>query len=160
MNIRVRFWCFYIGSYKFALEVIFSELCNNPSPCKVSMVLSGDLVAPLTVSAAPEVCPTGSPRQGSLALGYSTVLVIPSRNGQLCRMEWEERVPNPHRSHDVTNQSMRCALPNLTRIKRRPGLAYASTHESALLQAENTRRLTPKALRTGAVCSPRKRGVR
>ena len=34
-------------------------VCNNPSPCKVSMVLSGDLVAPLTVSAAPEVCPTG-----------------------------------------------------------------------------------------------------
>ena len=33
----------------------------------VSMVLSGDLVAPLTVSAAPEACPTGSPRLGSLA---------------------------------------------------------------------------------------------
>ena len=42
------------------------------------MVLSGDLVAPLTVSAAPEVCPTGSPRQGSLALGYSTDVPCPT----------------------------------------------------------------------------------
>ena len=27
--------------------------------------------------------------------------------GQLCRGEWEARVPNPHRPHDVTNQSLR-----------------------------------------------------
>ena len=70
--------CLSVTNVCLSVTLVCLFVCNNPSPCKVSMVLSGDLVAPLTVSAAPEACPTGSPRQGSLALGYSTDVPCPT----------------------------------------------------------------------------------
>ena len=73
-------------------------------PCKVPMLLSGDLDAPLTV-----LCRSGrlltactAEAAASRKLGWGYTL----SNGRLCSGEWEHGPQTP-RPPDVTNQSLR-----------------------------------------------------
>ena len=78
--------------------------------CTVSMVLSGDLVAPRTdldySGGLPDRVLTPRKLSQSPIVSY----------GQLCRGEWETRVPNPHRPHDVTINL--CAFDPILHIDR------------------------------------------
>ena len=75
------------------------------------MVLSGDLVAPRTDLPYSG----GLPDRVLTSREFRAKWIIVSY-GQLCRGEWEARVPNPHRLHDVTNQSLRFR-PMLTKVR-------------------------------------------
>ena len=71
----------------FSAIMFFLFVCNSCS--LYSMVLSTDLD-----------CSGGLPGRVPSSRKLSQAAIV--SYGQLCRGEWEARVPNPHRPHDVT----------------------------------------------------------